>query len=133
MLRQGRQFWGQFFPQAKWILHHPKRLLTASAGALLVTFAYVGAVAACIAAFGQTPHLLSVAAAYLLANTLGAMIPTPGAVGSVEATLVIFLAAIGVPTAVAVSASLTFRITTFYVLIPPGYITLQYMQHRGIL
>lgn len=122
-----------FVPQFKVALSQPKKLWIAIGGALIVTFSYIAAVAASVAAFGKVPSIMALGAAYLLANTLGSMVPSPGGVGSVEAALVVFLTAVGVAPAVAVSAALAFRLTTFYVQIPIGYVTLQYMERKGLL
>lgn len=128
-----KQVWNRFYPQLKFALAHPKELWTAIGGSLIVTFSYIGAVVASVAAFGKVPSIMSLAAAYLLANTLGSMIPSPGGVGSVEAALVIFMTAAGISAAVAVSAAVAFRLTTFYIFIPVGYVTLEYMERKGLL
>lgn len=125
--------WNQFYPQVKVALAHPKKLWAGIGGALIVTLSYIAAVAASVAAFGKVPSIIALGAAYLLANTLGSMIPSPGGVGSVEAALAIFLAATGVGAAAAVSAAVAFRLTTFYIQIPIGYVALQYMENKGLL
>ena len=61
------------------------------------------------------------------------MIPVPGGVGPIEATLTVGMTAIGVSAAVALSAAVTFRLATFYLQIPIGWVAFEYMQRKKMI
>ena len=67
---------------------------------------------------------------YLTGSALGSIIPTPGGLGAVEAALTAGLTAAGVPGAVAVSAVLLFRLLTFWLPVPLGWVALNYLERR---
>ncbi len=71
-------------------------------------------------AVGNDPHLSVVILSYSLASLFAALAPLPGGGGSFEATLVLVAARLGVPTAVALSATLIYRVLTFWL---PGILT----------
>lgn len=72
-------------------------------------------------------------ALYMIANTVGSAVPTPGGVGGIEAALTAVLIAYGVDSATAAAMVLFFRILTFWVPTAPGYGFLQYTQRKGIV
>ena len=55
---------------------------------------------------------------FLLANTLGSAVPTPGGLGAVEAVLSVAFTAVGIPSSIAVSATLVYRIAFYWLRIP---------------
>ncbi len=130
---QLRELWAKTKPQLIWVSHHPKRLAVAGTGALIQTLGFIGAAGACLAAFGHDLSLWAVGAAYLVANTLGSMIPVPGGVGSIEASLAAALHLAGAPVATAISAAVAFRLVTFYFQIPVGYVALRVLRHRQLV
>lgn len=125
--------WKRVRPQAIWALHHPRQLSIAIGGSVLQTASFAGAFMCSLLAFGVKVDFLKVAAAYLVANTLGSMIPVPGGVGSIEATLTVGMTAIGVSAAVALSAAVVFRLATFYLQIPIGWVAFQWMRHKDLI
>lgn len=125
--------WQRVKPQAAWAFRHPRQLGVAVLGSLLQTASFAMAFLFSLFAFGAKVSLLKVGAAYLVANTLGSMIPVPGGVGSIEATLTVGMTAIGVPAAVALTGAVTFRLATFYLQIPIGWVAFQYMTRKQLL
>ena len=87
-------------------------------GALLLSLSYILCLAACVAAFGRSVPIASIAVVYLTGSAIGSILPTPGGLGGVEAALTAGLTAAGLPGAVAVSAVLLFRLLTFWLPVP---------------
>jgi uncharacterized membrane protein YbhN (UPF0104 family) len=112
---------------------HPLRL-TLSAGAnLLLTTAYILAFIAALRAVGAHPAILPAAAVYLAGNAVGSAAPTPGGLGGVEAVLAAGLTAMGIPADQAIPAVLVFRLATFWLPIPAGWLSYLLLQRRGVL
>ena len=126
-------FWDQAYPQFLWALGHPKELLVAFGGNLLQNLGYIAAFGCALAAFGYNLSPFTLAITYLLSSTLGSVIPTPGGIGPVEAALTAGLQVAGIPTAVALSTAVVFRLVTFYGRIPFGWIALRVMEKRKLL
>ena len=59
--------------------------------------------------------------------------PTPGGLGAVEAALSTGLAAAGMPPAAAVSAVLLYRVATFWLPVPSGWVAMHWLQRRDAL
>jgi len=112
---------------------HPLRLALSSAANLVLTFAYLVAFIAALHAVGAHPAILPAAVVYLAGNAVGAAAPTPGGIGGVEAVLAAGLTAIGIPAHEAIPAVLLFRIATFWLPIPAGWVSYVLLQRRGIL
>ena len=70
---------------------------------------------------------------FLAGNTVGSATPTPGGLGGVEAVMAAGLTAIGVPAHQAIPAVLLFRMATFWLPIPAGWISHVVLQRRGVL
>ena len=71
--------------------------------------------------------------AYLAGGAVGNAAPTPGGLGAVEAAISTGLAAAGMPGASAVSAVLLFRLATFWIPVPLGWLAYVWMQRRNWL
>ena len=56
--------------------------------------------------------------------------PTPGGLGPFEASLVALLTGAGLPSSTAVSVTLTFRLATYWIPIPFGWLAFRSMQRR---
>ena len=125
--------WEQVYPQLVWILGHPKELIFAMAGNLLGNIAYIGAFAVSLAAFGYHLSPMTVTITFLVSTTLGSVVPSPGGIGTVEAALTGGLQVAGVPTAIAVSAAVLYRLVTFYGRIPFGWVALRYLSKRDLI
>jgi uncharacterized protein (TIRG00374 family) len=75
----------------------------------------------------------SIGFVYFTGTTLGSIIPTPGGLGAMEAALTAGLTAAGVPGAVAVSAVLLYRLLTFWLPVPVGWVAMRYLERNNDL
>ncbi len=111
----------------------PARLAISAGANLLLTAAYMVAFIAALRAVGAHPAILPASVVYLAGNAVGAAAPTPGGLGGVEAVLAAGLTAMGIPAAQAISGVLVFRIATFWLPIPAGWLSYLWLQRRRIL
>jgi uncharacterized membrane protein YbhN (UPF0104 family) len=123
----------QVLPRLLEVAQHPRKLALGIGGALVLDLAYILCLAACVAAFGRSVPIASIAVVYLTGSAIGSVIPTPGGLGGVEAALTAGLTAAGLPGAVAVSAVLLFRLLTFWLPVPFGWGALNYLERKGDL
>ena len=123
----------QVLPRLLSMLQQPRKLAQGIGGALLLTACYIFCLATCVLALGGHISLTSAAVVYLTGSALGAVVPTPGGLGAVEAALAAGLTATGLPAATAVSAVLLFRLLTFWLPVPVGWAALSYLQRRDVL
>jgi glycosyltransferase 2 family protein len=120
----------QVVPRLVEVAQHPRKLAEGVGGMLLLSLSYILCLAACVAAFGRSVPFAKIAFVYLTGSALGSIIPTPGGLGAVEAALTAGLTAAGVPGAVAVSAVLLFRLLTFWLPVPVGWVALNYLERE---
>jgi uncharacterized membrane protein YbhN (UPF0104 family) len=123
----------QIWPRLSDLLSQPGRLALGLAGNVVMTLGYVLAFDAALAAFGQELSLVDAAVVYLVGNAAGAAVPTPGGLGAIEFALTGGLTAAGVPFALATSATLVFRVATYWARIPIGWVAMRYLQKKGDL
>ena len=121
------------WPRLLFAASQPLRLAAGIGSNLLLTFGYLVAFIAALHALGAHPALLPAAIVYLAGNTVGSFAPTPGGLGAVEAVLTAGLTAIGVPAHEAIPAVLIFRIATFWLPIPAGWLSYTVLQRHGTL
>jgi len=121
------------WPRLLIAVSQPSRLAVAVGANLLLTFGYVLAFLAALSALGAHPAILPAAIVYLAGNTVGSFAPTPGGLGAVEAVLTAGLTALGIPAHQAIPAVLIFRIATFWLPIPAGWISYKALLHSGTL
>ena len=119
-------------PQIVAILQRPAKLATLLGGALLLDLSYVLALDAATRAFGGHLALPAVALVYFTAAVVGSAVPTPGGLGGVEAALATGLAAAGLH-GLAVPTMLLYRLATYWLPIPFGWLSLQRLQKVGQL
>jgi uncharacterized membrane protein YbhN (UPF0104 family) len=112
---------------------HPVRLAMSAGANLLLTAAYLLAFFASLYAVGAHPALLPAAVVYLAGNAVGSAAPTPGGLGGVEAVLAAGLTGMGIPASEAIPAVLVFRVATFWLPIPAGWLCYLGLERRGIL
>jgi len=124
---------GQVLPRLLDLAQNPRKLAEGLGGALLLTVAYVLCLAACVRALGGSVPIASVAVVYLTGSALGSAAPTPGGLGAVEVALSAGLTAAGLPGATALSAALLFRLLTFWLPVPVGWVAFNYLQRRHAL
>jgi uncharacterized membrane protein YbhN (UPF0104 family) len=112
---------------------HPARLAVSAGANLLLTAAYLLAFFAALYAVGAHPALLPAAVVYLAGNAVGSAAPTPGGLGGVEAVLAAGLTGMGIPAHEALPAVLVFRVATFWLPIPAGWLAYLGLQRHGTL
>ena len=124
---------GQVLPRLLDVAQQPVKLAQGIGGALLLSLSYILCLAACVAAFGRSVPIASIAVVYLTGSAIGSILPTPGGLGGVEAALTAGLTAAGLPGAVAVSAVLLFRLLTFWLPVPFGWAAMSYLEREQAL
>ena len=112
---------------------HPARMALSAGANLLLTAAYLLAFFAALYAVGAHPALLPAAVVYLAGNAVGSAAPTPGGLGGVEAVLAAGLTGMGIPAHEAIPAVLVFRVATFWLPIPAGWLAYLGLQRHGTL
>ena len=123
----------QVVPRIVAVFQHPARLATGLGGALILNLAYVLCLDASTRAFGGQLPLPAVAVVYLAGAVVGSAVPTPGGLGGVEAAMSAGLTAAGLNGATAISAVLLYRLVTFWLPIPVGWLSLTGLQRSGDL
>jgi len=122
----------QTWPRLVEVVGQPGRLLLGLSGNVIMTMGYVLAFEAALAALGQHVSLVQVAIVYLAGTTLGSLVPTPGGVGTVEAALAAGLGTVaGVNPGVAFSVAVLFRVLTYWLRIPLGWVAMRHLQRVG--
>jgi undecaprenyl-diphosphatase len=111
----------------------PRQAALLLAGSTGVTAGYVIALWCSLRAFGAQLPAVQAAAAYLAGASAGAISPTPGGLGAVEATLVATLARFGVPGGTGVVSVLVFRFVTYWLPAVPGAAALRELRRRRLL
>ena len=121
------------WPRLVWVMSNPMRLVLGVGGALMLTLSYILSFSASLWAFGYTVPFAVLAITYLASNTVGSIVPSPGGIGPVELALTAGLVAAGVPYGVALSTAIVYRLVTFWIPIPVGWLSLQRLQKVGDL
>lgn len=129
-LERVRAVLGQLVPRLVTFAQNPRRLAAALGGQLMVNFAYIATLNACITALGGRLSLPATALVYLSGTALGQAVPTPGGIGGVEAILSAALAAAGLDVSTAISATLLFRLVTFWLPVIPGWLAFRHLANR---
>jgi uncharacterized membrane protein YbhN (UPF0104 family) len=123
----------QVLPRLIEVAQHPRKLAEGFGGGLLLSVSYIACLCVSVAAFGGPMPIAKVGVVYLTASALSSIIPTPGGLGAVEAALTAGLTTAGIPGAIAVSAVLLFRLLTFWLPVPVGWVALNYLERRHAL
>lgn len=123
----------QVWPRVVWVLSNPGRLAIGIGGTVLLSMSYILAFGASLWAFGYTLPFSVLAITYLASNTVGSVVPSPGGIGPVEIALTAGLVTAGVPSGVALSTAIVYRLVTFWIPIPTGWLSLQRLQKVGDL
>jgi glycosyltransferase 2 family protein len=123
----------QVLPRLLQMAQHPRKIAQGVGGTLLLSVAYILCLTVCIRALGGSIPIPTVAVVYLTGSALGSLVPTPGGLGAVEAALSAGLTAAGLPGAAAVSAVLFYRLLTFWLPVPIGWVALKYLERRQAL
>ena len=121
-------------PRLLTIAQRPAKLAEGIGGILLLNAAFAACMIACCEAFGAgRSNYAAIALVYLAGSTIGQAAPTPGGLGAVEAAYVAGLTAAGLDPGVALSATLLFRLLTFWLPTIPGYWSFNRLQKLGAL
>lgn len=125
---------GQVIPRLLDIAQNPVKLTEGIGGALLLTLSYILCLYVSVLAVGGSAPFAEVAVVYLTGSAIGSVVPTPGGLGAVEAALTAGLTAVAhVATPNALSAVLLFRLLSFWLPIPVGWVALNYLQRHDAL
>jgi uncharacterized membrane protein YbhN (UPF0104 family)/tRNA A-37 threonylcarbamoyl transferase component Bud32 len=125
---------GQVIPRLLDVAQKPAKLTEGIGGALLLTFAYIVCLDVSLRAVGSHASFFPIAVVYLTGNAIGSIVPTPGGLGAVEVALSGGLTTIAhVRGAYALSAVLLFRLITFWLPIPFGWLATNYLQRHDAL
>ncbi|GAA1503920.1 hypothetical protein GCM10009677_39970 [Sphaerisporangium rubeum] len=128
-----RPLFSGVMPRLLDVLQSPRKLIEGLSGTLLLTFAFVVCLDACVRAFGESLSFTAVAIVFLAGNAIGSAAPTPGGLGAVEASLSLGLTLSGLPGTVATSAVLLFRLLTFWLPVLPGWASFAWLQRHEAL
>lgn len=128
-----RPIFAQVVPRLANLASRPGRLMVGVAGILLLNLTYATCLVASLLAFGGHVNFAAVTFVYLAGSTLGQAAPTPGGLGAVEAALAAGLTATGIPSGVAISATLLFRLVTFWLPTIPGWFAFNALRRRQAL
>jgi uncharacterized protein (TIRG00374 family) len=120
-------------PRLLYLISTPAKLAEGSFGTLLLNGSYIAALWFSVWSFGGHVAFAAVAVVYLAGAAIGAAAPTPGGLGAVEVALSTGLVAAGMSSAAAISAVLLFRIATFWLPVPFGWLAMQWLQRRDAL
>ena len=131
--RKTRPTIDQVWPRLVWRTTHPSRILYGFAGSIVQTIAFVTCFGGCLASFGYPLPIVTLALTYLLSNSLGSIIPSPGGIGPVETALTGGLSVAGVPYSIAFSTAILYRLFTFWGRVPLGWLALRYLSKREII
>jgi len=123
----------QVLPRLSSLANQPAKLATGVFGVLLLNVAYSMCLVASVRAFTPTASVAAIALVYLAASVVGQAAPTPGGLGAVEAAIAAGLTATGIDAGIAISATLVFRLWTFWVPTIPGWLAFQNLQRTGDL
>ncbi len=123
----------EVIPRLVTVAQRPMKLVEGIGGNLLLNFAYITVLLACVRAFDGDLNIAAVAVVYLAGATIGQAAPTPGGLGAVEAALAAGLTAAGLPGGIAVSSVLLYRLVTFWIPTVPGYWAFTWLTKRGYL
>ncbi|MFT3944253.1 MAG: lysylphosphatidylglycerol synthase transmembrane domain-containing protein [Ancrocorticia sp.] len=123
----------QIWPRLVWLGTNPSRVLYGFLGSVLQTVSFVAAFGGSLAAFGYTLPVVTLAVTYLVSNSVGSIVPSPGGIGPVEAALTGGLTLAGVPASIAFSTAILYRLFTFWGRVPLGWFALRYCQKRDLV
>lgn len=119
--------------QIKELASHPSQLITGSFGAIILVSCIGLGYWIALLAFGYYANPWETILLFLLANTAGSAIPTPGGLGAVEASLTFAFTSVGVPPTIALSATLLYRLMFYWIRIPIGAFAMNWLNKRELI
>ena len=113
------------------VLRRPRKVAQMLGGNLWAQVVQAVVLGICLAAFGQSASLSQLILVNTAVSLFAGLMPVPGGVGVAEAGLTYGLQAIGVPSAVALSTAIGYRLVTFY--LPPlwGSLAMRWLRKRA--
>jgi glycosyltransferase 2 family protein len=109
----------------------PSHVVAGVVGAFGGPIVQIVALAMCIHAVGGSLPFVQVGAVYMGAKVLSGAAPVPGGLGAIEAALIAGLSGLGLPAGEAASAVLVYRLLTFWLGVPAGWVGLKIAETRG--
>ena len=109
----------------------PRHLALVGVGGLGGPMVQITALWLCVHALGGHLPFVQVGAVYLGGHLVASAAPVPGGLGALEAALVAGLSALGMPVGAAASAVLIYRLLTYWLTIPVGWLSLKIAEERG--
>jgi uncharacterized membrane protein YbhN (UPF0104 family) len=131
--RAWRSFLERGLPRLLDAVQDPRRLAMGLGGNLLLTLGYGVALYASVRAVGAEIPIATATLIYVSGNAVGSIVPTPGGLGAVEAAITAGLTAAGIPGGEAFTAVILFRLITFWLPIPVGWLAWNRLQRAGAL
>ncbi|MGB8021094.1 MAG: flippase-like domain-containing protein [Candidatus Nanopelagicales bacterium] len=123
----------QVIPRLVTVAQRPVKLVEGFGGILLLNVAYCLCLVVAVRAFSDSLTIAAISFVYLAGSTLGQAAPTPGGLGVVEAAIAAGLTAAGLDSGLAVSATLLFRLVTFWLPTVPGWFAFRDLTRRNLL
>ncbi|WP_156043643.1 lysylphosphatidylglycerol synthase transmembrane domain-containing protein [Cellulomonas sp. URHE0023] len=99
------------------VLRKPAKVTAMFGGNLGAQLLQASVLGLCLHAFGQSAHFSQLILINTAVSLFAGLMPVPGGMGVAEAGFTVGLQAIGVPSAIAISTAITYRLVTFY--LPP--------------
>ena len=119
--------------QVKELVSHPLQLIGGSFGAIVLVACIGLGYWVALLAFGYYANPWETILLFILANTAGSAIPTPGGLGAVEASLTFAFTSVGVPPTIALSATLLYRLMFYWLRIPIGSFAMNWLSSRELV
>lgn len=119
--------------QIKELVSHPLQLIGGSFGAIVLVSCIGLGYWVALLAFGYYANPWETILLFILANTAGSAIPTPGGLGAVEASLTFAFTSVGVPPTIALSATLLYRLMFYWLRIPIGAFAMNWLSSRELV
>lgn len=117
--------------EAIWILSQNIRLqITAGIGALFFWFGDIFCLYFAFLGFGYSPHLAIVIFTYAVAKIISTLSFIPGGLGITEAIMSLIFIGFGIPAPIALAAVLIFRLISFWLPIPVGFVSFLSLQRN---
>lgn len=115
------------------LLSSPRRLISVILANLLVQLLFSLTIYTVLRAYGQDVGFADVVLVNVTVALFAGLMPVPGGIGVTEAALTAGFIAIGVDSATAMAAALTYRLVTFYT--PPlfGYFAMRSLRQQRLL
>jgi uncharacterized protein (TIRG00374 family) len=108
----------------------PRHLALVGVGALGGPMVQITSLWLCVHALGGHVPFVEVGAVYLGGHLVASAAPVPGGLGALEAALIAGLSALGMPVGAAASAVLIYRLLTYWLTIPVGWLSLKIAEER---